>query len=90
VIGDWMFNAYMAAKVVETIVPNGPAIVGNVSELFPVIANTLYSAAEPILAVNYSGLMYEYMPEMKFDDLRGNMTVLFDQMSNVTQSMKWE
>jgi hypothetical protein len=88
VVGDWWFNLYMVTKVVETVVPNGPAIVGNMSELVPVIANTLYSAALPFITVNYSGLLQEYAPNINLTDLQGNATLLFHQMVNLTEAVK--
>jgi hypothetical protein len=94
VVGDWWFNAYMAAKVVETVVPNGPAIVGNVSLLLPVIMDTLYSAAEPVMALNYSELLSNYAPRMNLTDLGGNVTILMEQVANLTHALKgangWE
>ena len=88
VVGDWWFNLYMVSKVVETVVPNGPAIVGNMSELVPVVVNTLYSAAVPLFTVNYSALLKEYAPSVNLTDLSGNATLLFHQMANLTEAMK--
>jgi len=88
VVGDWWFNAYMVAKVVENVVPNGPAIVGNVSELFPVILNTMYSAAVPIIDLNYSQLLAEYAPDINITHFRDNFTALMEQFANVTEAMK--
>ena len=88
VVGDWWFNLYMMGKVVETVVPNGPAIVGNISELVPVVANTLYSAAVPIFSVNYTGLLEHYSPDINLTDLSGNVTLLFQQVMNLTEAVK--
>ncbi len=88
VVGDWWFNLYMITKVVETVVPNGPAIVGNVSELVPVVTNTLYSAAVPLFAVNYTGLLQEYVPVINLTDLQGNATLLVQQVMNLTEAVK--
>ncbi len=88
VVGDWWFNLYMITKVVESVVPNGPAIVGNISELVPVVVNTLYSAAVPLFAVNYTGILQEYAPAMNLTDFQGNATLLFHQMVNLTEAVK--
>jgi hypothetical protein len=88
VVGDWWFNLYMITKVVETVVPNGPAIVGNISELVPVVTNTLYSAAVPLFAVNYTGLLQEYVPVINLTDLQGNATLLVQQLMNLTEAVK--
>lgn len=88
VVGDWWFNLYMVTKVVETVVPNGPAIVGNISELVPVLVNTLYSAAVPLFAVNYTEFLKEYAPAINLTDLQGNATLLFHQMANLTEAVK--
>lgn len=60
-LGDWLFNAFLVVKVVENVVPNGPAIIGNASEMIPVLFNTLYSAAVPFIMVNYTGMASELM-----------------------------
>lgn len=90
IVGDWWFNAYMVAKVVENVVPNGPAIVGNVSELFPVILNTMYSAAVPIIGVNYTQILADYGPNINLTHFHQNFTTLMEQFANVTQAMKGE
>lgn len=71
VLGDWMLNAYIVAKVVENFVPNGPAVVGNFTAIFPVLYNVAKSAVEPVLQVNYTEILQENGP---------NMTVWFDHM----------
>ena len=73
VLGDWLFNAFLAAKVVEHYVPNGPAIVGNISAIFPVAFNIVRSAMEPAFRVNYTGILQETVPDF-------NLTEWSDQM----------
>jgi hypothetical protein len=63
-LGDWIFNAYIVVSLFEYVVPNGPAIVGNASALVPVVLNTLYSAAVPILAANYTAAVKERIPNI--------------------------
>lgn len=60
-IGDWLLNAFIVVKVVENVVPNGPAIVGNVSEMVPILMNAVYSAAMPVLMANYTGMANDIM-----------------------------
>lgn len=88
IVGDWWFNAYMVAKIVENVVPNGAAIVGNVSELFPVILNTMYSAAVPVLGINYTQLLADYGPDINMTYFQDNFTTLMGQFANVTEAMK--
>lgn len=73
IVGDWLFNAFLTAKVVETFVPNGPAIVGNVSAIFPVVFNIVRSTMEPAFRVNYTGILQEAAPDV-------NMTEWAEQM----------
>lgn len=73
ILGDWLLNAFLVAKIIETYVPNGPAIVGNVSAVFPVAFNILRSALEPAFLVNYTGLLQEVAPEL-------NLTEVAEQM----------
>lgn len=82
-IGDWMLNAFIAAKVVENIVPNGPAIVGNVTAIFPVVFTTMYSVVEPALKANYSGMLSEVKTH-EFVDWAGNMSQAVYTMFNQT------
>lgn len=56
-VGDWLLTSYLAAKVVENYVPNGPAIIGNFSEIVPVLKNTAFAIAEPVLNVNYTAVV---------------------------------
>jgi hypothetical protein len=71
VLGDWMLNAYIAAKIVENFIPNGPAVVGNFSAIFPVLFNVAKSAVEPVFQVNYTQVLDENGP---------NITEWLDQM----------
>ncbi len=73
VLGDWMLNAYIAAKLVENFVPNGPAVVGNFTAIFPVLYNVAKSAVEPAFRVNYTQILVENGP---------NMTDWYDLMKN--------
>ncbi len=73
VVGDWMLNAFIVAKVVENFVPNGPAVVGNFTAIFPVLFNVAKSAVEPAFRVNYTQILEENGP---------NVTEWFDQMKN--------
>lgn len=73
-IGDWMLNALIAAKVIENVVPNGPAIVGNITAIFPVLFTTAYSVVEPALNANYSGMFYELHANTQVGEWAGNMT----------------
>jgi hypothetical protein len=73
-IGDWMLNAFIAAKVVENVVPNGPAIVGNITAIFPVVFTTVYSVVEPALKANYSGIFTELRSNTEMGEWAGNMT----------------
>jgi hypothetical protein len=83
-VGDWMVNAYLAAKVVETVLPNGPAIVGNFTGIFPVLFNTVYSAVEPALQVNYTGFALDALNEIKFKELGENVTQILWAYANTT------
>ncbi len=65
-VGDWMLNAFIVAKVVETYMPNGPAVIGNVTEMFPVLVNIAKSAVDPLLQVNYTGMLQEAVPAVNF------------------------
>lgn len=73
-IGDWMLNAFIAAKVVENVVPNGPAIVGNITAIFPVVFTTVYSVVEPAVQANYSGMFSELRANTEVSEWAGNMT----------------
>ncbi len=73
VVGDWMLNAFIVAKVVENFVPNGPAVVGNFTAIFPVLYNVAKSAVEPAFRVNYTQILEENGP---------NMTEWIGQMKN--------
>jgi hypothetical protein len=88
-VGDWMFNAFVVAKVVENVVPNGPAIVGNITAIFPVMAATAYSVAEPILRANYTGVIQEVAAKTEFGDWAGNLTqavsTMFQQAGDVPE-----
>ena len=85
-VGDWMVNAYLAAKVVETVVPNGPAIVGNFTEIFPVLFNTVYSAMEPAIHANYTGFVKESFAQVNFTQLGENVTQVLWDYANSTVS----
>lgn len=71
-VGDWVFNAFLIVKTVEYVVPNGPAIVGNVSQMIPVVANIVYSTLVPLLGANYSGLVNQTFGS--FNEYTGNIT----------------
>lgn len=73
IVGDWLVNAFIAAKLVENFVPNGPAIVGNVSTIIPVVYNIACSAMEPIFRVNYTGILQETAPNVNFTEWSDNM-----------------
>ena len=87
VIGDWMLNAFLVGKVVEHVVPNGPAIVGNFTAILPVLASTVYSAVEPALQVNYTGVAEEFLSRAEFGEWASNMTKLAYQMMNSTTTI---
>lgn len=72
IVGDWLFNAFLIVKTVEYVVPNGPAIVGNVSQMIPVVANILYSAVVPLLGANYTGIVNQTFGS--FQEYTANMT----------------
>ena len=72
ILGDWLFNAFLLLKTVEYVVPNGPAIVGNVSEMVPVVFNILASATAPLLALNYTEFMNDKLVNLQ--EYTGNMT----------------
>lgn len=81
ILGDWLFNAFLVAKVVENYVPNGPAIVGNVSAIFPVAFNIVRSAMEPAFRVNYTGILQDAVPELNLTDFAEQMK---DYLVNAT------
>lgn len=60
-IGDWLLNVFIVVKVVENVVPNGPAILGNATEMAPVVLESIYNMLFPIIAANYTGLTEELM-----------------------------
>ena len=68
VVGDWLFNAFLIGKVIETFVPNGPAIVGNVSAIFPVVFNIVRSTVEPVFRVNYTGMLQDAAPDVNVSE----------------------
>jgi hypothetical protein len=72
ILGDWLFNAFLLVKTVEYVVPNGPAIVGNVSQMIPVVLNILTSATAPLLAVNYTELVNDKFVNLQ--EYTGNIT----------------
>ena len=72
IVGDWLFNAFLIVKTVEYVVPNGPAIVGNVSQMIPVVANIVYSTLVPLLGVNYTGIINQTFGS--FQEYTANMT----------------
>ena len=72
IVGDWLFNAFLIVKTVEYVVPNGPAIVGNVSQMIPVVANIVYSTLIPLLGVNYTGIINQTFGS--FQEYTANMT----------------
>lgn len=81
ILGDWLFNAFLVAKVVENYVPNGPAIVGNISAIFPVAFNIVRSAMEPAFRVNYTGILQDAIPELNLTDFAEQMK---DYLVNAT------
>jgi hypothetical protein len=81
ILGDWLFNAFLVAKVVENYVPNGPAIVGNISAIFPVAFNIVRSAMEPAFRVNYTGILQDAVPELNLTDFAEQMK---DYLVNAT------
>ena len=72
IVGDWLFNAFLIVKTVEYVVPNGPAIVGNVSQMIPVVANIVYSTLVPLLGANYTGIINQTFGS--FQEYTANMT----------------
>ena len=77
IIGDWVLNAFIVAKVVETYVPNGPAVVGNVTAMFPVLFNIAKSAMDPFLQVNYTQILQENGPDINVTQITENMKEYF-------------
>ena len=72
IVGDWLFNAFLIVKTVEYVVPTGPAIVGNVSQMIPVVANIVYSTLVPLLGANYTGIINQTFGS--FQEYTANMT----------------
>ncbi len=77
VVGDWVINAFIVAKLVENFVPNGPAIVGNVSTMLPVLMNITRSAVDPFLQVNYTQILQENIPDVNMTQFTLNMKGYF-------------
>ena len=74
-VGDWLLNAFIAAKIIETIMPNGPAIVGNILTIFRVLFTLMYNAVEPILtAVFIRGVIVDMQANMELGQWANNFT----------------
>jgi hypothetical protein len=85
ILGDWLLTSYLAAKIVENYVPNGPAIIGNMSEIIPVLKNTAYSIAEPALNINYTAMLEEAIsPVANFTVLNQTVGTIFATLLNTT------
>jgi hypothetical protein len=80
-VGDWMLNAFIVAKLVENYMPNGPAVIGNMTEMFPVLVNIAKSAVDPLLQVNYTGMLQEAVPDVNLTEWSGQVK---DYLLNVT------
>ena len=83
IVGDWLFNAFLIVKTVEYVVPNGPAIVGNVSQMIPVVANIVYSTLVPLLGANYTGIINQTFGS--FQEYTANMTEYILSASDATK-----